>query len=88
MSWLNANEYFFIEFAARDRVEDLRSTIDLTPASPARGEPISARRHSQRVRARTRAEEGQAASAWSLVMPAARKTLGWTHEVCILSERL
>jgi hypothetical protein len=28
MSWLNANEYFFMEMIARDRVETLRSTID------------------------------------------------------------
>ena len=28
MSWLNANEYVLMEATVRDRVEDLRSTVD------------------------------------------------------------
>jgi len=33
MSWLNANEVFLMEAAVRDRVDDLRSSIDLAIAS-------------------------------------------------------
>jgi hypothetical protein len=33
MSWLTANEVFFMEVVVRDRVDDLRSSIDLTIAS-------------------------------------------------------
>ena len=29
MSWLDANEYFLMDIVARERVEDLRSTIDV-----------------------------------------------------------
>jgi hypothetical protein len=38
MSWLNANEYFVMETAVRDRVDDLRSTLDVVLAG-ADGEP-------------------------------------------------
>jgi hypothetical protein len=38
MSWLNASEYFVMETAVRDRVDDLRSTVDLVLAG-ADGEP-------------------------------------------------
>jgi len=33
MSWLNAHESFFLEFAARDRLHDLLSAIETASAS-------------------------------------------------------
>ena len=33
MSWLNAHESFFLEFAARDRLDDLHSTIETASAT-------------------------------------------------------
>jgi hypothetical protein len=33
MSWLDANEVFLMEVVSRDRVDDLRSTIDVSTES-------------------------------------------------------
>lgn len=33
MSWLGANEVFLMEVVSRDRIDDLRSTIDVTDES-------------------------------------------------------
>jgi hypothetical protein len=33
MSWLDANEVFLMEVVSRDRIDDLRSTIDVTDES-------------------------------------------------------
>jgi len=35
MSWLNAHETFLLEFAARDRLDDLQSTIETAGGSSA-----------------------------------------------------
>jgi hypothetical protein len=41
MSWLNANEYFLMEMIARERVEELGSAVDLTPAKAEASDPPS-----------------------------------------------
>ena len=33
MSWLTANESFLIDVTAKDRIDDLRSAIDMTAAT-------------------------------------------------------
>jgi hypothetical protein len=33
MSWLDASEVFLMDVVSRDRVDDLRSTIDVSPES-------------------------------------------------------
>jgi hypothetical protein len=67
MSWLNANEYFFMELAARERAENLSSTLEATPAHAERDETVAGRRQAERVRGRARVDEGKAASVCALV---------------------
>jgi hypothetical protein len=70
MSWLNANEYFFMEFAARERVEDLNATIEAFPARAEGDAAVAARREGERVRGRGRVDEGKAATVRTRVVPA------------------
>jgi len=57
MGWLDANEYLLMEAMARDRVDDLRASVDLALAST-EAEPTCA--VCERTMGRTRAPGGPA----------------------------
>jgi hypothetical protein len=50
MSWLDANEYFFMEAVARDRLDDVRRIADVATASEAADE--TPREHARSVTGR------------------------------------
>jgi hypothetical protein len=52
MSWLDANEYFLMEAVARDRLDDIRRTIDVAVASGEGADETPPREASQPARAR------------------------------------
>jgi len=80
MGWLDANEYFNMELAARDRVDDMRAAIDGAALAVAEGESPTTeecyrKRSTPAPRYRIFAERATA-SAWCARAVGARSDAG------------